>query len=435
MLRTKLVLAAALLAPASEPSAGEEGREALGATIAAIESKVIAWRRDIHQHPELSNREFRTAALVAAHLEWLGLAVRTGVAHTGVVGTLVGGQPGPVVALRADMDALPVVEETGLPFASQAVGEYEGRQVGVMHACGHDAHTAILMGVAEVLAGARATLPGTVVFLFQPAEEGPPGGERGGAGLMIEEGVLAGPPAPEAIFGLHVGPLPHGQLFYRPGAILAAADRLRLRIEGRQTHGSSPWLGVDPVTVAAQIITALQAIPSRQLDVTRAPAVVSIGSIHGGVRNNIIPEVVELDGTIRTLDADMRSDFHERIRRTAEQVATASGARAVVDIVAGYPATYNDPALTERMQPTLAWAAGGADRVAVMPAWMGAEDFSLFQRVIPGLYFFLGANPPGVGAWQAPPNHSPRFDVDEATLAVGVRALAGLAWDYLQAQD
>jgi len=400
--------------------------------IAAFHSDMQAWRRDIHRHPELSNREVRTAGLVAAHLESLGLAVRTGVAHTGVIGTLVGSRPGPVVALRADMDALPVVEETGLPFASQAVGEYNGREVGVMHACGHDAHTAILMGVAEVLAGARETLPGTVVFLFQPAEEGPPDGERGGAGLMIEEGALAGPPAPEAIFGLHVGPLPHGQLFYRPQAILAAADRLRVRVEGRQTHGSSPWLGIDPVTVAAQIITALQAIPSRQLDVTLAPAVVSIGSIHGGVRNNIIPEVVELDGTIRTLDREMRTDFHDRIRRTAEQVAAASGARALVDITGLVPVTYNDPALAARMRPTLAWAAGGEDKVGVMPPWMGAEDFSFFQEIIPGLYFFLGANRPGVGAWQAPPNHSPRFDVDEATLVVGLRALAGLAWTYLE---
>jgi amidohydrolase len=274
-----------------------------------------------------------------------------------------------------------------------------------------------------------------VVFFFQPAEEGPPAGERGGARLMIEEGVLAGPRAPEAIFALHVNPLPHGELFYRPGATMAAADRLRIRVEGRQTHASSPWLGIDPVTVAAQIVTALQAIPSRQLDLTRAPAVVSIGSIHGGVRNNIIPETVELDGTIRTLDREMRADFHARIRRTVEQVAAASEARAVVEIEEGYPATYNDPSLTERMLPTLAWAAGAEDRVRVVPPWMGAEDFSLFQERIPGLYFFLGVNRPGVGAWQAPPNHSPRFDADEQALIVGVRALAGLAWDFLDPAD
>ncbi len=412
-------------------AAARADREALAAAIAAVEPKVVAWRRDIHQHPELSNREVRTAQRVADHLTRLGLEVRTGVAHTGVIGLLEGARPGPVVALRADMDALPVTEETGLPFASQERAEYNGQQVGVMHACGHDAHTAILMGVAEALAARRGELPGTVVFLFQPAEEGPPAGERGGAELMIEEGALAGPPTPQAIFGLHVGPLPHGHLLYRSGAILAAADRLVIRVEGRQTHGSSPWLGVDPVTVAAQIVTALQTIPARQLDLTRAPAVVSIGRIQGGVRNNIIPEVVELEGTIRTLDRAMQAAFHERIRRTAEQIAASAGARAEVTIEPAVPVTYNDPDLTARMLPTLAWAAGGEENVGTIPVWMGAEDFSRFQEVIPGLYFWLGVNRPGMGAWEGPMLHTPRFDPDESALIVGVRAMAGLAWDYL----
>ncbi|HVS14758.1 MAG TPA: amidohydrolase [Thermoanaerobaculia bacterium] len=406
----------------------EDGRERIAAAAKVIEPEVIEWRRDFHQNPELGNRELRTAAKVAGHLRSLGIEVTTGVAHTGVVGILRGGKPGPVVALRADMDALPVTEKVDVPFASHVTAEYAGQQVGVMHACGHDNHVAILMGAAEVLAGMREDLPGTVKLIFQPAEEGPPPGERGGAALMIAEGVLENP-KPDAIFGLHVGPKPSGLLGYRPEGAMAAADALSIVVEGRQTHGSSPWMGVDPVIVSAQIMTALQLIPSRQLDVTRAPAVVTIGSIHGGVRGNIIPETVEMTGTIRTFDTAMREDLLERIRRTAERIAESAGARATVTIDAYAPVVHNDPELTRRMIPTLDWAAGG--RVAEQPRIMGAEDFAFFQEKIPGFYFWLGVNEDGVGAGEAAPNHSPYFFANEDALIVGVRAMAGVAWDYL----
>jgi amidohydrolase len=401
------------------------------AAIRAVEEKVIRWRRDVHEHPELSNREVRTAKLVAEHLNSLGLdRVETGIAHTGVVGTLRGARPGPTIALRADMDALPVTEMTGLPFASKARGIHDGQEVGVMHACGHDAHVAILMGAAEVLAGVRERLPGTIRFIFQPAEEGAPKGEEGGAELMVKEGILGGANPPEAIFGLHVTPLPTGTLHVRPGPTLAASDWLGIRVEGRQTHGSTPWLGVDPITVAAQIVTALQTIPSRHLNVTKAPAVVSIGRIEGGNRGNIIPDVVTMEGTIRTFDPDMREDFLERIRRTAEGIAEIAGAKATVEIDGYAPVTNNSTELTEQVLPSLRWAAG-EDKVHEFPRMMWAEDFAFYQQKIPGVYFFLGGNEPGVGAWKAPANHSPYFDVHEGALIVGVRAMVGLALDYL----
>ena len=404
----------------------------LSSAISDVEEKVIAWRRHIHEHPELSNREFETASLVAAHLEGLGFdEVETGIAHTGVVGTLRGGQPGPTVALRADMDALPVEEMVDLPFASKVMAEYNGQEVPVMHACGHDNHVAILMGVAEVLAGMREDIHGTVKFIFQPAEEGAPVGEEGGAKLMIDEGVLGGNDQPEAIFGLHVWPTESGTLGYRPGSTMAAADWLKVIVEGRQTHGSSPWLGVDPVIVAGQIMIALQMIPSRQLDVTSAPAVVSIGSIHGGVRGNIIPDRVELTGTIRTFDRAMREDLLERIRRTAESIAASAGAKATVTIDSYSPVTRNDPDLTNKMLPTLEWAAGSG-KVQEIPLIMGAEDFSYFQEQIPGFYFFLGVNADGVAQGDAASNHSPYFFANEDSLVVGVRAMAGLALDYLR---
>ena len=407
-------------------------KEGTEPAIAAVESKVIEWRRDVHEHPELSNREVRTAKIVSEHLERLGLdRVEPGIAHTGVVGTLKGGRPGPVIALRADMDALPVTEMTGLSFASKARGVHNGEEVGVMHACGHDAHVAILMGAAEVLAGMRDRLPGTVRFIFQPAEEGAPRGEEGGAALMIDEGALDGPRAPEAIFGLHVTPLPAGTLHVRPGPTLAASDWLGIRVEGQQTHGSTPWLGVDPITVAAQIITALQTIPSRHLNITKAPAVVSIGKIEGGNRGNIIPDVVEMEGTIRTFDPEMREDFLERIRITAERIAGIAGAKATVEIDAYAPVTNNSPELTESILPALRWAAG-EEHVHEFPRMMWAEDFAFYQEKIPGVYFFLGGNRPGVGAWEAPANHSPYFDVNEKVLIIGVRAMVGVALDYLE---
>ena len=432
---TRALVAGAFLLVASGlwvvPARADDLKPALGPAIKAIEPKVIAWRRDIHQNPELSNREFRTAQLVADHLEALGLDnIQTGVAHTGVVATLVGGKPGPTIALRADMDALPVTEMTGLPFASKAKAAYNGNEVGVMHACGHDTHVAILMGAAEVLANARKDLPGKIRFIFQPAEEGAPEGEEGGAKLMIEEGVLEGPDAPEAIFGLHVSSMPAATLNYRFEGVLAAADWLRIVVKGRQTHGSAPWRGVDPIIVSAQIMTALQTIPSRQLNITQAPAVVTIGSIHGGVRGNIIPDQVEMVGTIRTFDVAMRKDLLERIERTAVQIAESAGAVAEVTIDPYAPVTYNDPDLARRMLPTLEWAAGEGMVVESLRR-MGAEDFSYYVERIPGFYFFLGVNKKGVSEAEAPANHSPHFYVNEETLIVGLRAMVGVAVDYL----
>ena len=396
-----------------------------------VEGKVLAWRRDIHAHPELSNREVRTAQIVAEHLRALGLEVRTGVAHTGVVGVLRGGRSGggPVVALRADMDALPVTEEVNLPFASKVRATYNGQEVGVMHACGHDAHVAILMGVAEVLAGMRRDLPGTVKFIFQPAEEGAPAGEGGGAEMMIAEGALDDP-KPGAIFGLHVFPYHAGQVRYRAGGMMASSDALRIVVRGRQTHGAQPWSGVDPIVAASQIVLGLQTIVSRQVDITAAPAIVTIGAINGGVRFNIIPDSVVMIGTIRAFDPAMRRDIHARVRRTAEGIAQSAGAAALVTIDSGPPVTYNDPVLTERMAPTLRRVAG-VGNVGIAEAKTTAEDFSRYQEKIPGLFFFLGITPPGTDPRAAAPNHSPRFFVDEAALPVGVRALAHLAVDYL----
>jgi len=395
-----------------------------------LEPQVVAWRRDIHQHPELSNREFRTSALVAEHLEALGFEVETGIAHTGVVGVLRGGRPGPVVALRADMDGLPVVERTGLPFASTARSTYEGQEVGVMHACGHDAHVAILMGAAAVLAGLRDQVPGTVKFIFQPAEEGAPRGEEGGAQLMIREHVLKNPDV-EAIFGLHVSQAEAvGHASYRPRGAMASAQRFDIRVQGRQTHGAMPWAGVDPIVVGAHIVTALQTIVSRQLELTRAPAVVTVGTFHAGVRNNIVPDTAELSGTVRAFDPEMRRVIHERIERVATSVAESMGATVTVEIDPGVPVTWNDEALTEAMLPTLQ-SVYGRDHVRLGELITGAEDFSFYQEQVPGLFFFIGGRPRGVAAEAAIPNHSPLFDIDEGALVLGVQAMSRLAVDYL----
>ena len=399
-----------------------------------LSEQLISWRRDLHRHPELSNREFRTSALVAHHLASLGLEVKTGVAHTGVVGLLEGAHPGPVIALRADMDALPVTEALDLPFASSATATYEGREVGVMHACGHDCHTAILMTVAQILAGCRHLLHGTVKFIFQPAEEGPPRGEEGGAELMIREGVLESP-SPEAIFGLHVfAGMDSGTIGYRCGPAMASSDTLRVTIVGRQTHGGMPWQGVDPIVVASQVVLGLQTIPSRQLNVTHEPAIITLGSIQGGVRDNIIPEQVELLGTIRTFDETMRADIARRVVRTAEKIAESAGARAIVRIERGYSVTVNHTALTMAMVPTLERVAG-PERVFVSPKLTGAEDFSKFQERIPGMFFFLGITPPGTPREETAPNHSAQFQVDESALPLGVRAMAHLAVDYFSARN
>lgn len=417
-------------AAARTPAASSPLHVEIDAAAQALRPTLVKWRRTIHEHPELGNREVKTASLVAEHLRGLGLKVRTGVAHTGVVAVLDGGAPGPVVALRADMDALPVAEEVDVPFASRATAEYQGRVTPVMHACGHDLHTAILMGVAQVLAGMRERLAGRVVFLFQPAEEGAPEGERGGAELMIEEGALDDP-RPQAIFGLHVVPEPVGHVLWRAGPAMASSDTFHVVVHGRQTHGAYPWRGVDPVTVAAQIVLALQTIPGRQVDLTKSPAVVSVGRIEGGVRSNIIPETVTLAGTIRTFDEAVREDVHERLRRTATSIAEAAGATAEVTVDRGYPVTANDPALTRWLVPTLERVAG-ADRVHERAAVFGAEDFSFYQREVPGVYLFLGIVPAGTDPERAPPNHSPRFFADEGALELGVRALAQVTVDYLQ---
>jgi len=406
---------------------------ALDAAIAAIEPALLEWRRDLHEHPELGNREFRTAGIVAAHLRGLGLEVRTGVAHTGVVGVLTGALPGPVVALRADMDGLPVQERVDLPFASRVKTQWNGEEVGVMHACGHDAHVSILMAVASVLTGLRGRLTGSVKFIFQPAEELPPEGEDGGAKLMIEQGALQNP-VPDVIFGLHVtSRLATGQIGYRAGPAMASADRFRINILGRQTHGAMPWFGVDPIVTAAQVVLGLQTIVSRQVDLTQEPAVVTIGAIKGGNRENIIPESVEMRGTIRTFDEGMRDDIHARVRQTAEAIASASRAGCEVCIRKDYPVTVNDAQLTEAMLPTLERVAGAAN-VLMTPKVTGSEDFSYFQHVVPGLFFFVGVTPAGTDPRTSAPNHSPLFFVDETGLALGARALAHLTCDYLSAQ-
>lgn len=414
---------------AQRKSGDDLGKE-IEARMDQVMPKVIAWRRDIHQHPELSNREVRTAKLVADHLRSLGIEIRTGVAKTGVVGVLKGGKPGPVVALRADMDALPVTEQVDLPFRSLVKTEYNGNQVGVMHACGHDNHVAILMGVAEVLAGMKAMIPGTVKFIFQPAEEGPPTGEEGGAPLMVKEGALENP-RPAAIFGLHVWPGPLGSLFYRPGGIMAAADGLQILVRGRQTHGALPWGGVDPIVVASQIVLGLQTIASRQIDLTFNPAIVTVGMIQGGNRGNIIPDSVLMVGTIRTFDEGMRKDIHARVKRTAEMIAQSAGATAIVTIPDGGLLTYNDPALTERMAATLKRTAGEGGTSIISPV-TGSEDFPSFTKDIPGMFYFLGVLPKGQDPATAPRNHSPYFFADEAALPTGVRSMANLAVDFLK---
>ena len=398
----------------------------------ALESQLLAWRRDFHQHPELGNREFRTAAIVAEHLHSIGLdEVRTGVAHTGIVGVLRGALPGPVVALRADMDALPVVEQVDLPFASKVRATWNDEPVGVMHACGHDCHTAILMTVAQVLAGLRAQLRGSVVFIFQPAEEMPPEGEDGGAKMMIAEGALQNP-TPQAIFGLHVtARLPVGVVGYRPGPTMASSDKLKITVLGRQTHGAAPWLGVDPIVTAAQVVLGLQTVVSRQLDLTREPAVVTIGVIKGGVRENIIPESVEMRGTIRSFDEGMRQQIHDSVTLLAESIALGSRAECQVCITRNYPVTVNDPELTAAMVPTLQRVVG-TERVHLVDKVSGSEDFAFFQRLVPGLFFFVGVVPEGQAPDKVAPNHSPRFFVDEACLLPGVRTLAHLACDYLE---
>lgn len=422
----------ALAAVLSLPSAAAGASDQTANWAQAVDANVLKWRRDIHQFPELGNREFRTAKLVEAHLRGLGMQVKTGIAHTGVTALLKGGKPGPRIAIRADMDALPVTENSGLPFASKQTADFRGEKVGVMHACGHDSHTAVLMGVAEAMAKNRAEIAGEVLFIFQPAEEGPPDGETGGAPAMLAEGLFR-EFKPEAIFGLHVwSALNAGQLGYRSGPAMAASDRFRIVVKGRQTHGSRPWGGVDPIVAAANIVSTAQTIVSRRMNISEQPVVVSFGAIKGGIRYNIIPDEVELIGTIRTFDEGMRQKVFAELKSIAANVAQAHGATVVSEVpdTQGNPSMVNNPELTQRSVPSLIKAAG-ADKVVNMSLVMGAEDFSYFANEVPGFYFFVGATPKGMDASTAPSNHSPQFFLDESALPLATRALLQVALDYL----
>ncbi len=431
----KTLLSGLLMAPFWLFAQNTARQAAISKQADALAEKVIQWRRDFHEHPELGNNEVRTAGIIAKHLQSLGIAVKTGVAKTGVVGILVGGKPGPVVALRADMDALPVTERNSLPFASKVKTTYNDQEVGVMHACGHDSHMAILMGVAEILAGMKKDIPGTVKFIFQPAEEGVPAGEEGGAQLMVKEGVLQNPKV-DVVFGLHINSqTPVGQLTYRPGGTMAAVNDMKITITGRQAHGAYPWSSIDPVVVAAQIVNNLQTIVSRNLNITENPGVVTIGSIHGGVRSNIIPEKVEMLGTVRNFTAADEAMFIDRIKTIAVKTGEAAGAKVEVQIPYSnhYPVTFNDLALTEKMLPSLQ-ATAGADNVKLKAPVTGAEDFSFYQEKVPGLFFFLGGMPKNGDPLKAPSHHTPDFFIDESGFALGVKALCNLTLDYMTAK-
>ncbi|MFD0766367.1 amidohydrolase [Mucilaginibacter lutimaris] len=407
-------------------------KKVISAKADALESKIIAWRRDFHEHPELGNREVRTSGIIAKHLQSLGIEVQTGVATTGVVGTLKGGFPGPVVALRADMDGLPVTERVNLPFASKVKTQYNGQEVGAMHACGHDSHMAILMGVAEILSSMKKDLHGTVKFIFQPAEEGAPVGEKGGAEEMVKQGVMENPKV-DVIFGLHINSQTEvGKIVYRPGGTMAGVKDLQIIVKGRSAHGAYPWSSVDPVVVSAQIITGLQTIVSRNINVTENPAVVTIGLIQGGSRFNIIPESVKMQGTVRYFTDGDEKLITENVKRIASKTAEANGATAEVQIPYSnkYPVTFNDIALTAKMLPTLE-ATAGKENVLLRPPVTGAEDFSFYQQKVPGIFFFLGGMPKGGNSLTAPSHHTPDFYLDEGGFTLGVKALCNLTLDYM----
>ena len=395
-----------------------------------IESKCIVWRRDIHEHPELGNNEYRTARLIADHLRSLGIDVKEKVGKTGVVGILKGASPGPCIALRADMDALPIVEKSNVPYASKVRSNYNGQDVGVMHACGHDTHVAILMSVAEVLAGMKNDIKGTIKFIFQPAEEGPPEGEEGGAPLMIKEGVMDNPRV-DVIFGLHIESfIEAGQIHYKPGAFMASSDWFTIKVKGKGSHGSQPWLGVDPISISAQITEALQTIVGRQMELVKAPVIITIGKIHGGIRNNIIPDECIMDGTIRALDTKMQQDVQQRIRTTATKIAEAWGATAEVSFDAKTLVTYNPPDLVKKMLPSLQ-SATGADRVIERNWVTGSEDFSFYGTRAPSFFFYIGGMPKGNDPEKAPPHHTAQFFVDDAGMKTGIKAFCHLVFDYM----
>ncbi len=429
LLAASLVALLGLAAPPADAAARPE----VDAAANAVNAQVVAWRRDFHQFPELSNREAQTSKKVADALRKMGLKPRTGIAHHGVVAIIEGGRPGPKLALRADMDALPVTERNALPFASKVTTEFNGQTTGVMHACGHDAHTAILLGIAKSLVDMRAQLPGQVMLVFQPSEEGAPAGEQGGASLMLEEGLFRDF-KPDAIFGLHVfSTLQVGQVAVRPGPLMAASDRFNISVRGRQTHGSRPWGGIDPIVAAADIVGSAQSIVARRTDIAKLPAVVSFGSIHGGIRYNIIPDEVQLVGTIRTFDEAMRQKVFADLKNVATHVGAAHGATVEANVPdsPGNPVTYNDPALTARMLPSLKAAVGDANLLEP-PLQMGAEDFSYYAKEVPGLFWFVGATAKGTDPATAPSNHSPEFMLDEGALDVGMRTMLQAALDFLE---
>jgi amidohydrolase len=432
--RTVLIATAGALL-LSTPAIGQISQMDIDAAAKRVETSVLQMRRDFHEHPELSNREVRTAEIVAKRLRALKLDVKTGIALTGVAAVLKGSLPGPTIALRADMDALPVTEQVDVPFKSRVTAQYRDETVGVMHACGHDGHTAMLLGVAEVLAGLRDKLPGQILFIFQPAEEGAPQGETGGASRMLAEGLF-NIAQPEAVLGLHVmASLPTGVIGYRAGPMMAGSDRFTIVVNGRQTHASKPWAGIDPIVVAAQIVTGLQTIVSRQVDITETPSVVSVGAIKGGIRYNIIPDSVEMVGTIRTFDQAMREDVIQRLDRTVKNIAAAGGATATLTIApAPNPPVINDRELTQRLLPSLERVVG-KDNVRTISLQTTAEDFSYYGQNIPSLFFWVGVTPPDRDPITAPFNHSPLFYMDEAGLPIGVRAMLTVAIDYLQSAE
>ena len=392
-------------------------------------AKVIEWRRYLHQHPELGNREYKTGEMIAKHLKSLGIEVKTGEAKTGVVGILKGGKPGPVIALRADMDGLPVYERVNLPFASKDSADYLGQKVAVMHACGHDSHVAILMGTAEVLASMKKDIAGTVKFIFQPAEEGPPGTEEGGAPLMVKEGVMDNP-AVDAVFGLHIASsVETGTIKYKAGPFMASSDWFTIKVKGKQAHGSAPWGSIDPIVTATQIINGLQTIVSRQENIVKAPVVITVGKFHSGVRNNIIPEEALLEGTIRTLDSDMQKEVHTKIRRMAESIAEANGAKVEVSIDTKTLVTFNDSSLVAMMVPSLQRAAG-AGNISTTQWTTGSEDFSYFGTKAPAFFFNLGGMAKGIDPAKAPGHHTPDFYIDDSQLDVGVKAFCNIVFDY-----
>lgn len=431
MLVKKIILAIACVIFVAAVAAQKATIESqIETAVNRIESKCIEWRRDFHEHPELSNREFRTSKIIADHLRSLGIEVKEGVAKTGVVGILRGAKPGPVIGLRADMDALPVTERVNLPFASKVKSTFNGQEVGVMHACGHDTHVAMLMSVAEILSGMKKDLAGTVKFIFQPAEEGPPIGEEGGAPLMVKEGALENPKV-DVVFGLHINAqTPVGQIKYREAGMMAASDWFTITIHGKQSHGAQPWLGIDPVVIGTQIIEGLQTIVSRQSELTKDPVVISTTIFKAGVRENIIPEEVTLGGTIRTLDTGMQKDVWMRIERTAKKIAEASGANADVKIDTKTLVTYNNPDLTRQMLPSMQKATN--NNATVMDAVMGAEDFSFFAAKVPSLFFYLGGMTPGTDPKQTAAHHTPDFFVDESGMKTGIKAFCFLVLDYMK---